>query len=139
MQQYTKNQFLNSLCFFVNLSTLGIPGYVHQNGYVKLQNTLMVIKKKKKNPNFIPPSFVGMFERFCKLVILGTLDMLDQGYQKRYYKFEENCDVNVCAKIKFIPHFFLKNSKDIANLLFWVLGVCLVIPTKKLLGNLMFM
>ena len=54
--------------------------------------------------NFIPPFFLEALQRYCKLVILGTLGMSGYGCQKRWYHFVENFDSYLHANNQIHPH-----------------------------------
>ena len=48
--------------------------------------------------NFIPPFFFEILQRYYKLAILGTLDMLGYDQYKWYYQFAERFDIYLHAK-----------------------------------------
>ena len=50
--------------------------------------------------NFTPHFFLEMSNRYCKLVILGTLSMPDHSQQKLQYQFLDNFDSYLYAKNK---------------------------------------
>ena len=57
--------------------------------------------QKKK---IIPHIFLEMLQRYCKLVILRTLEMPGYGQKKRWYQLVESFDIYFHTKIKFMPH-----------------------------------
>ena len=59
--------------------------------------------------NLIRPFFFEILQRYCKLVILGKLDMLGYDNQKQWYQSVENLDVYFLEKKnRFISHHFVK-------------------------------
>ena len=58
--------------------------------------------------DFMPPFFLEMQQRYCKLIVLSDLGMPGYSYQKGWYQLVENFDVYLQAKIKCVPPFFLK-------------------------------
>ena len=58
--------------------------------------------------DFMPPFFLEMQQRYCKLIVLSDLGMPGYSYQKGWYQLVENFDVCLQAKIKYVPPFFLK-------------------------------
>ena len=48
--------------------------------------------------NLIRPFFFEILQRYCKLVILGKLDMLGYDNQKQWYQSVENLDVYFLEK-----------------------------------------
>ena len=81
--------------------------------------------------NFILYVFLMILQRYCKLVILGTLGMPGFVHLKRYYYLVENFCLSDRQKINFVSHVFLEILQRYANFLFWVLWVCMVTQTQN--------
>ena len=81
--------------------------------------------------NFILYVFLKICQRYCKLVILGTLDMTDYALLKRYYQIGEKFCLSDRREINFVFHVFLEILQRYANFLFWVLWVCMVTQTQN--------
>ena len=81
---HVKYQLHNSICSWyiaklLYLSILGMPCHALQkNGSINLQKILILICTKF---NFISHFFLEIPQRFCKLVILGNLDMPGHAHQ----------------------------------------------------------
>ena len=63
---------------------------------LNLQENLMFICMHKIK--FNPPFFFEILQRYCKLVILGTLGMPGHGQQKQWYHLVEKFDVYLHAR-----------------------------------------
>ena len=81
--------------------------------------------------NFILYIFLNIWQRYCKLVILGTLGMPGYAHLKRYYHFVENFCLSDRQKINFVSYVFLEILQRYANFLFRVLCVCMVTQTQN--------
>ena len=55
---------------------MGIPGYGHQTQQHQLVENFDAYFYEKKNHIYVSP-LPGSIAKYCKLVILGTLDMAD--------------------------------------------------------------
>ena len=92
----------------------------------------------KQKINFILPVFLEILQRYCKLVILGTLGK--PGYtHPKYYHLVENFRIYLQAKEPLQPHVFLEILHRYANFLFWVLWACLYKHTQNGSFNLQFL
>ena len=81
--------------------------------------------------NFILHIFLETLERYCKLVILGTLGMPDFAHPKWYYELAENVYVYLKAnKASSSLMFFPEMLQRYLTFLFWVLWACLATHTK---------
>ena len=56
--------------------------------------------------NFILHDFYEILQRYCKLVVLGTLGMSGYTHPKRYYQFVDNFRVYLQAKNQLHPPCF---------------------------------
>ena len=81
--------------------------------------------------NFILYVFLKIWQRYCKLVILGTLGMPDYAYLKRYYHLVENFCLSNRQKINLVSHVFLEILQRYGNFLFWVFRVCMATQTQN--------
>ena len=87
----------------------------------------------KQKLNLILPVLLEILQRYCKLVILGTLGK--PGYtHPKYYHLVENFRIYLQAKEPLQPHVFLEILHRYANFLFWVLWACLDTHTQN--GNI---
>ena len=90
---------------------------------------MFVCRQKIK---FILHVFLDILQRYCKLIVLGTLGMPGNRNPKQYCQLQENFRVYLQAKNPFDPpHAFLGILQRYTNLLFWVLWACLVAHTQN--------
>ena len=75
--------------------------------------------------------FLKILQRYCKVVILGTLSIPGYAHLKRYYHLLENFCLSDRQKINFVSHVFLEILQRYANFLFWVLWVCMAKQTQN--------
>ena len=80
---------------------------------------------------FILHIFFEILQRYCKLIVLGTLSMSGYENPKWYYWLVENFCVYLQVKNQFTPHVFLKILQRYANFLLWVLSACLNAHTQN--------
>ena len=68
-------------------------------------------------------SVTYLSQRYCKPVVLGTLDMPSYAHPKRYYHLVENFDVYLQAKNQLHPPCFYGNIAKIYKLILGTLGI----------------
>ena len=87
----------------------------------------------RQNINFILDIFLEILQRYCEIIVLGTLVMPDYTNIKWYYQFVENFCLFAGKKTTSAPP-PLSFSGDIAKIcanLCWVLWSCLVAHTQN--------
>ena len=94
-----------------------MPGHIHIKWY-QFEATLNCWQKI----NFLLHVFLQIFQRYCKVVVLGTFGMPGYAHPKWYYQLIETSRVNLQAKINFIPNAFRETLLRYANFLFWYFG-----------------
>ena len=98
------------------------------NDSINLKKSSIFISRQKIN--FILHVFLEILQRYCKLVVFGTLGLSGYTHSKWYCHLVENFCVYLQAKINFIPHAFMEILHRYANL-FWVFWTCLVTLTQN--------
>ena len=81
--------------------------------------------------NFILHVFLEILQKYCKLVILGTLGMPDSAHPKWYYQLVEKFCVHPQAKNQLHSPCFFEDAAKIGKLLIWVLWACLAMHTQN--------
>ena len=87
----------------------------------------LICRQKTK---FIHHIFLEILQRYCKLIVLGPLDMPGYTRPKRYYQLVENLRVYLQAKKQFHPSCFTGDIAKIYKLIL-VLWACLVAHTQN--------
>ena len=108
LSAYKKNQLRPSLLFCdiakklqtCSLGNLNMPGYDKQKRYYELVENSFIFMQIK----FIPPLFLEILQRYCKLVILGTLGSPTKNKSTQLLETL----MFICKKINLITKFFLQ-------------------------------
>ena len=85
----------------------------------------------KQKINFHLHVFLEILQRYCNLVILSTLDMVEYPHPKRYYQIVENFCVYLLLKNQFHFPCFSGDIAKMCKYLIWVLWACLVTHIKN--------
>ena len=85
------------------------------------------VYQQAKNQHHV---FLEILQRYCKLVVFGTLGLSGYTHSKWYCHLVENFCVYLQAKINFIPHAFMGILHRYVNL-FCLLWTCLVTLTQN--------
>ena len=96
-------------------------GHIHLKWQYKFEETFDVYLQVKNQLQ--PYVFPEMFQRYCKLITLGTLGMPGYTHPKWYYQLVENLCVYLQAKIQFHPPHFLGDIAKINILILGILGM----------------
>ena len=80
---------------------------------------------------FILHAILEILQRYCKLIVLGTLGMPGYANSKWHYQLVENFCVHLQAKNQLHSHAFLEILQRYENFLFWVVWACLVAHTQN--------
>ena len=78
-----------------------MSGQKHQKWYIQFIDNFDVYLHAKNQIRL--SLFPKIFQRYCKYVILGTLDMPGHNYQKLWYKLVRNFDVYLNANNQLYP------------------------------------
>ena len=81
--------------------------------------------------NFISHFFLKILWRFCKLAILGTLQMIGLVQRNCWHQLLEKFGVYLHAKNQLHPSFLPWDLQTFIKLLFWVSWECLGVTTKN--------